>query len=201
LSPEPLILGLLVSLALNDFSFAKVFILHDIPEGAPFIHHPDAILLLWNIFPFNDDQARITLFTLLERLANANHRNRALLSSFNFDVFSYYLIHTDPDERKITSRLLKRLLEMGSTPHISRRILQNAVNDDESLNLDVLDIIRSAVKGRWTTHLSMESDAALDWNGGKRVPVEGFTLTVRPLQHSFGSLVDLTHVLSDVAPY
>lgn len=55
---------------------------------------------------------------------------------------------------------------MGATPTEARLLFQKIVKEDETLDADVLEIVRSGMKSRWVEHFSMESPASLSMTEG-----------------------------------
>ncbi|KAJ6454460.1 hypothetical protein C8R47DRAFT_1061121 [Mycena vitilis] len=101
-------------------------------------------------------------------------------------------------ERAVLAKLLRRLLDMGATPPVARLLFQRVVrsvqpNPDadvtsnsnsngttETLDAELLEVIRYAMKSRWLEHFSMESPAALTLGeeGVRGLPVGGFTFMI-----------------------
>lgn len=195
-------LGLLLGLALHDFNISNIFsALRDVSEDAlenavlqfePHlgrVHRPGAILILWNTIPSLSAQGplRYGIYKVFERLSYASHRNLAILSTLGlakslFDRF--YVFRNDLDipknERHIIQKLLRRLIDMGATPSEARLLFQRAIKEDETLDTEVLDIIRFGMKSRWLEHFSLESPAALRLREEdmKGLPATGFTFMV-----------------------
>lgn len=184
-----LTLGFILSLALQDFSLSGYFqsvqnlpepYLPDFTSKPRHIAQPGAIRVLWDLHPDLDPVSRHAVLKLMERLSSQYHRNRAVLSNLGivaplFQLFMQY--DKDAPERPIAQKLLKRMLELGIFTSDARAILQRAVNEDDKLDPDVLDIVRSASKGRWPTHFSFQSSAALAYplDGIRGPPPTGFT--------------------------
>lgn len=156
------------------------------------IRRPEAISVLWKFIPrfdSTDKSIRYGVFKLFELLAHACHRNQVILSTCGFVDFllSHFLeARTDATqfsdkEKHVVQKLLKRLLDMGTTTSAARILFQRAIKDDESLDAEVLDIIRAGMKSRWLEHLSLESPAslAMTQEAVKGLPATGFSLTVR----------------------
>jgi hypothetical protein len=197
-------LGLLFSFAIHNFGASDIFssirgtqeeklegVLDKFESRLGTIRRPGAIRILWNSIPHltaGNASMRYAVFRLFELLSHVSHRNRTLLSSLGlvkslFDRFCD--ARSDPTvsekERHTLQKLLRRLLEMGVTTSEARVIFQKVIRSDETLDTEVLDIIRFGMKSRWLEHFSMESPAALllsedDMRG---LPVAGFTFMVR----------------------
>ncbi|KAJ6454462.1 hypothetical protein C8R47DRAFT_1252556 [Mycena vitilis] len=100
-------------------------------------------------------------------------------------------------ERAVLAKLLRRLLDMGATPPVARLLFQRVVvvrptdpgdshsngnsnGPGETLDAELLEVIRYAMKSRWLEHFSMESPAALTLGeeGVRGLPVGGFTFMI-----------------------
>ncbi|TFK36229.1 hypothetical protein BDQ12DRAFT_737089 [Crucibulum laeve] len=194
-------MGFLLSLALHDFSLSGIFTgligmqEHDLIDikvsefasHLSIIRHSGAMSVLWNFIPQLTDAdscLRYGVFKLFEVLSQLNHRNQAILSSLGLvkSVFSRFYetrddVTVSEKERYVLQKLLRRLLDMGATTLESRPIFQKAVKEDESLDPEILDVIRFGMRSRWPEHFSMESSAALTIKdkGFKGLPATGFT--------------------------
>ncbi|TFK55260.1 beach-domain-containing protein [Heliocybe sulcata] len=191
------VLGLLLSLSLHNFSMAGLFgILRNnsqlISRGSGLqsdfglIYYPDALKLLCSFTQehFTDDAIlRLVIYKVLERLSATSHRNKAILSDMGLlesliaESRSKLETSVSNDERSVKQKLLKRLLDMGATPEVGILLFRKAVKDNETLDLETLDLLRSGMKSKWPNHFSMESKAALclDEPRVKGLPVTGFT--------------------------
>ncbi|KAJ3798993.1 hypothetical protein GGU11DRAFT_538932 [Lentinula aff. detonsa] len=71
-------------------------------------------------------------------------------------------------------RLLKRLLEMGTSPGIARGMIERVVNvkrvvdvqEELGINMEMLDLVRSSVRSRWVEHFHFGARAGLVLGGG-----------------------------------
>jgi hypothetical protein len=198
-------MGFILSLALHDFSVSGIFVtLRDVTQdqmdttigelsaGLGIIRHPGAIRVLWDLLPqleAGDSTLRYGLYKLFELLSHLNHRNHAVLSSLGlvkplFDL--YYDSREDGTvtgkERQVWQKLVRRLLDMGANTADARLIFQKSVTTEETLDAEVMEILRGGMKSRWPEHFSMDSGAALvmDEDGVKGLPAAGFTFMVRP---------------------
>lgn len=200
-------LGFVLSLALHNFSVSGVFEtlqganyalvdsrMADISPLLGIICQPGAIKVLWDALqylPGDSSVLRYAVYKLLERLLYLNHRNQVVFNSLEivgavFDLF--IACRANEKERHVLQKLLRRILDLGTAIPVSRLILQKAIKDDDSLDPDVLDVIRAGMKARWPEHFSMESSAALvlAQENTKGLPLTGFTYMVR-----FCFLVDI----------
>lgn len=130
---------------------------------------------------------RYAIFKLFELLSHVSHRNQAILSSLGLvkSLFTRFCeTRNDPavpeKERYILQKLMRRLLDMGATTSEARLIFQKTIREDETLDTEILDVIRFGIKSRWLEHFSMESPAALLMNeeSMRGMPPTGFTLMV-----------------------
>jgi hypothetical protein len=197
-------LGFLLSLALHNFSVSGIFggligtdqtevdsRLSDIGPRLGRIHQPGAIQLLWDILPHlpgEDPALRYAIYKVFEQLIYLNHRNQIAFSSLGFvkpllDLFNKQRSDTivNEKERHILQRILRRILDMGATTADSRLIFHQAVREDDTLDADILEIVRMGMKARWPDHFSMEPPAALilTEEGSRGLPMTGFTYMVR----------------------
>jgi hypothetical protein len=83
-------------------------------------------------------------------------------------------------ERYAWQKLLRRLLELGAAPPHARLILQRVVHEDETLDVEMLDLVRYGMRSRWVDHFSMESSSALviTDEDSKGLPTTGVTFMV-----------------------
>ena len=156
-----------------------------------FIRHPGAVRVAFSSMQhFPEPKAarlRYSVLKLLERLTLHSHRNHATLTGLDligplFDLY-YYSAGSEPEirmpkpERQAVLRLLKRLLELGSDTAVARTMFQRAINADETLNGEILELLRAGMKTRWPEHMSMEGSAAIKVPTKSRgLPTTGFTL-------------------------
>jgi hypothetical protein len=173
-------MGLLLSFAFRNFSLAGAF--KSIRNAAPpeldttvrevvsrlgGIKRPGAMALLTRLTPhlIGDEPAmRYGVFKLYEALANTTHRNHVVFSSFGLaePLLKRFCTPGVPEpERNVLQKLLRRLLDMGATPAVARYLFQTVVREDETLDAELLEVIRYAMKSRWLEHISMESPASL----------------------------------------
>ncbi|KAJ7337518.1 beach-domain-containing protein [Mycena albidolilacea] len=189
-------MGLLLSFAFRNFSLAGAF--KSIRTAAPpeldttvrevvsrlgGIKRPGAMALLTRLTPhlIGDEPAmRYGVFKLYEALANTTHRNHVVFSSFGLaePLLKRFCTPGVPEpERNVLQKLLRRLLDMGATPAVARYLFQTVVKEDETLDAELLEVIRYAMKSRWLEHISMESPASLTLTeeNVKGLPILGFT--------------------------
>ena len=196
-------LGFILSLALHNFSVSGIFDglqgtdqaevdsrLSNIGPRLGYIHQPGAVRVLWDILPQlpGDDPAlRYAIYKILEQLIYLNHRNQVAFSNLGFvkpllDLLNGHRSETivTQNERHTQQRFLKRILDLGATTMDSRLIFQQAVKEDDTLDNDILEIIRAGIKARWPEHFSMESPATLTLSeeGIRGMPIAGFTYMV-----------------------
>lgn len=217
-------MGLLLSLALQDLTLSGIFSALRSASGANIdatiaefesrlgtIRRPGAIAILWELVPQltgDNPSMRYAVFKLFEILSQLSHRNQAILSSLGLvkSLFARYSElkgkESSPSkERQVLQKLLRRLLEMGATTAEARTIFQKAVKDDDTLDTDILEVIKYGMRSRWLEHISMESPAALilSDDGVKGMPNTGFTFMVRAfLVHRFGRLPYISDLAMDL---
>lgn len=180
------------------------------------IRHPGALRVLHSCLQYLPQpkaaHLRYSVFKLLERLAHHSHRNHAVLASLHlvgslFETFYASKGRTSEEdgqddatdsvipkpERQVVVRLLKRLLELGATTEEARTMFQRAVRSDDSLDIEVLEVLRAGLKNRWPEHLSLEGPAALTIpeEHSRGLPSSGFTFMVT-INHSIIFTID-TH--------
>jgi hypothetical protein len=198
-------LGFLLSLALHNFSVSGIFgglqetnqedvdsRLSDVGPLLGRIHQPGAIQVLWDLLPElpgEDPALRYAIYKLLEQLIHLNHRNQIAFSSLGLvkpllDLFNEHRKDTgaavNEKERHVLQRLLRRILDFGATTAEARFIFQQAVKEDDTLDADILEIIRAGMKARWPDHFLMESPAVLSLTEDsiRGLPATGFTYMV-----------------------
>lgn len=191
-------LGFLLGLALHDFSGALVFTtvrgevedaidvrLGQFSECFGLIRRRGAFLTLWNYlaeFIKTDASLRFTTFRIIDTLSLYSHRNQTILSSLELvgPLFESLSKSTSDLEKSLLTKLLRRLLDMGSVPSHARVIFQRALKGDGALDLDVLELLRYSMRSRWLDHFSMEPSATLVATQEKvrGVPATGLTFMV-----------------------
>ncbi|KAJ7639738.1 beach-domain-containing protein [Mycena polygramma] len=183
-------LSLLLSFTFLNFTLSNAFSSPDtllalLPRLGP-IKRPGAFALLTRFASYDDDPAmRHAVLKLYEHLASTTHRNHVVLSSPALALAPALLARfTAPEipdrERAVLQKLLRRLLDMGATPLVARSLFQRVVKSDETLDAELLEVIRYAMKSRWLEHFSMESPASLTLSeeGVRGLPVGGFTFMI-----------------------
>ena len=130
--------------------------------------HPEVICILWDLAFCNTTPIHYGMFKLFEELFYVSHRNQGVLPGLGLvKSVSTRFIETrgnegaSEKERHVLQKVLRRLLDMGATTSEARRIFQMAVKGDETLDGEILDVIRFGMKSRWLQHFSMESSVAL----------------------------------------
>ena len=194
-------MSFLACLALHDFAWSRFF-LHmtgadyaavdrKFQEFAPrlgVIYVPEAVSVIYAAAtqPGRDDRVLRYMGTkLLERLALHKHRNQCVLSSLGLVRSLFARLCGAPElprpERQVVQKLLRRLLDHNVRTEDARAMFQQAVRPDDTLDPDVLEVLRAGMKVKWPEHFSFESPAALrvSRNGSRAVPSTGFTFMVR----------------------
>ncbi|KAF4607270.1 hypothetical protein EYR38_001331 [Pleurotus pulmonarius] len=197
---RPDVLGLVLSLLLQDAWFSESFVklastddgeldtqISEVCSKIGPIRRPGAVNILWDILPripAEDHSSRMVFFKVFEQLCRFSHRNQAVLSTSGIikPLLGYYYgsrTEISAKERQVVSKLLKKLLDMGATTPEARFIFQRAVKRDDSLDVDILESIRSGMKSRWPEHFSMESAASICLSGvNSKVLTSGFSIMV-----------------------
>ncbi|TBU31477.1 beach-domain-containing protein [Dichomitus squalens] len=190
-------MGFLTSLALHDFAWSRFF-LHT--TGADYatidhkfqaftdklrlIHVPEALWILYDaaLLPGRDDPVLRYMGTkLLERLALHKHRNQCILSSLGLvrSLFQRLCggVELPKPEKQVVQKLLRRLLDHNVETEDARLMFQRAIRPDDTLDPDVLEVLRAGMKVRWPGHFSLESPAAIrvTRNGTRALSSTGFT--------------------------
>ncbi|KAG1745693.1 hypothetical protein EDB19DRAFT_1927133 [Suillus lakei] len=195
-------LGCLLALSFGDFFLAEffsslrtklpdteamhVYFLEFAPDLAS-ISLPGAFSILWSFVlrTMNKDRAlRLIVYRLLEHLTHSTHRNLAVLSMQNvlphlFKSWKANMSSTGDDgsEHRILGKILRRLFEMGASTQDSRDLLQCTAKQDGSVDVDMLELLRSSAKSRWPQHFSLNGRSALAISSTemKALPAHGFT--------------------------
>ncbi|KZT02850.1 beach-domain-containing protein [Laetiporus sulphureus 93-53] len=196
-------LGFLVALALHKFSMSGIFAyepdadydqldhrIRDFESAFGFIYLPQALLVLYNFIPLAysaDAPLRYCILKLLERLSHHNHRNHCVLGSLDLvgPLFRRYCEWKDDDtvmkrERQVVQKLLRRLVDVGTTTEDARLMFQHVVREDEALDIDILEVLRAGMKVKWPEHFSLEAPATLQVTqyDMKGLPSTGFTFMI-----------------------
>lgn len=198
-------LGCLLALSFGDFSLVDFFGLlrtkfRDTEEmnnhflefapGLTSISIPGVFTVLWSFIlqTINTDSTlRLIVYRLLEHLTHSTHRNLAVLSMQNvlpplFTILKSNLSTTGDDnkERRILTKILRHLFEMGASTQDSRELLQCTVKQDGSLDTDIFELLRSSAKSRWPQHFLLRGRSALAMSSTdlKTLPPHGFTFMV-----------------------
>ncbi|KAH7092832.1 beach-domain-containing protein [Auriculariales sp. MPI-PUGE-AT-0066] len=181
--------GFLLALALQDFSHAGLFV--SLRQGGGLaeaeslltqsttrlghIQSPKAILVAVHLLEQvpKDLLLVYSLFKMIERLSMASHRNQAALNALGLVGILFarqYANNAADDEipaqvQLVLSKLLRRMLDMGASMQESHAIFQHAVRRSpegvDSLNMPVVDLLRTGMRAKWPEHFSMEGAAAL----------------------------------------
>ncbi|KAJ7241683.1 beach-domain-containing protein [Mycena haematopus] len=192
-------MGLLLSFAFRNFSLAGAFkpirnatltevdtTIREVVSRLGGIKRPGAMALLTRLTPHlvgDDPSMRHGVLKLYEHLSNTTHRNHVVFSSFGLaePLLKRFCASGVPEiERNVLQKLLRRLLDMGATPAVARYLFQTVVREDETLDAELLELIRYAMKSRWLEHFSMESPASLTLTeeNVKGLPILGFTFMI-----------------------
>ena len=191
--------GFLLSVAINNFALSSLFtsirscdnIENNISQFKPFfgtIHFPHFILLMVKLLSLlSDDDNKLphALFIILEQLLAVSHRNKVLLSRMPLfePLMDRFLSEKEVDiaNRSVIQKILRKLLDIGLSTDDALSLFKRVVNTDNTLNGDVLEVIRSSTKARWPQHFSLENASSLELvadsvKGG--LPSNGLTFMV-----------------------
>ena len=124
--------------------------LADFPPRLGTIHHPEVILILWDLAFRDTTSMRYGMFKLFEELLYVSHRNQGDLSGLGLvkSAFTRFIMKRGDEsvsekERRVLQKVSRRLLDMGATTSEARRIFQQAVKG------------WFGMKSRWLQHFSM----------------------------------------------
>ncbi|KAI0826715.1 beach-domain-containing protein [Trametes gibbosa] len=215
----------LTCLALHNFAWSRFF-LHitgadytaadsKFMEFSPhlgLIHVPEALRVLYDAVtqcPQGNALLRYMGIKLLERLALHKHRNQCVLSSLGFERTLFERLCAPAvlprAERQVVQKLLRRLLDHSIRTEDARVMFQRAIRKDDTLDPDVLEVLRAGMKVKWPEHFSFESPAAVRMNktGTRALPATGFTFMMwlwiekvpRDVRHSLFSISSSSSVL------
>ena len=148
---QPYTLSFLLCLSLGDFTphFSRYFVeLSEILVINKTVKHGGAVKILWGLAEESDDATRYALYKLFELLFAASHRSGAIHSSLEIVETVLRRLKEAKNKRKqVLQKLLRKLLEMGTSTAEARALLQASVQASD-LDLDALDVIRSGMKSR-----------------------------------------------------
>ena len=147
------------------------------------IRQPSGIRVLWDSLTDTLPESRVVTLQALEYLSSQCLRNRAILNNLDIapSLLQFFLaLPPDSRERRRIQKTLRRVLELGVSVSEARLILQSVVLPGERLHPEVLEVVRSAARGGWPTHISFMSSASLSFSqsGAKGLPYTGFTYMV-----------------------
>jgi hypothetical protein len=197
--------GCLLALSFGDFFLVEFFSslrtklpdteemhIHflELATGLTSINLPGAFGVLWNFVlreMKTDRVLRLIVYKLLEHLTHSTHKNLAILGMQNIlpHVFALLKSNTstagdDDMERRSLTNILRRLFEMGASTQDSRELLECTAKQDGSVNIDMLELVRSSAKSRWPQHFLLHGRSALAMSSTdmKTLPSHGFTFIV-----------------------
>lgn len=147
--------------------------------------HPQFLAVLISLICESPDQGEFlqeAAYNLAETLASISHRNQVLLGSTTIlKVVLEKFLAKNIQSNSASQKLLKKLLIVGASDDNVRQLFKHSVCEDgESLDTEMLDIIRAGMKGKWPGHFSMENDAAFIFKdeNARGLPLTGFTFMV-----------------------
>ncbi|KAI6008605.1 hypothetical protein EDC04DRAFT_2871453 [Pisolithus marmoratus] len=200
-------LGCLLSLSFHDFGLADVFstlvVCQDLAElelkfleyTASFgtIHLPHVFKIAWDFMTRSlaaSGPMRLIVYKILEHLTQSSHYNLAVLGEASVLplVFSFFAssaigisgLDSQPPERRLLSKILKRLFEIGASAQDVKQLLQCAVTENGALDGEMIELLRAGMKCRWPPHISLQGSSAITkWMSDARaLPAAGFTCTM-----------------------
>lgn len=200
-------LGCLLSLAVHEFALVDLFVTlqpyhHDIHEldirfldFAPSlgtIHLPRVFNIVRELVlgPLAADQSlRLIVYKILEHLTQSSHHNLTVLSMLGIltPMFSSFISSSTTDQqgslaaqRRLQSKVIKRLFEMGASAKDARQLYLCAVKEDKSLDTEMIDFIRTALKSKWPPHICFQDRSAVvvPLRGCNSLPSSGLTVMV-----------------------
>lgn len=199
-------LGCLLSLSVHEFSVVDLFValqpschdLHELDihflEFAPSlgtIHLPRVFNIVWKLVLeslTSNHSLRLIVYKILEHFTQSSHRNLAVLSMLGIltPIFSSFMSSTTDQlssraaERRLRSKIIKRLFEMGTSTQDAQRLFQCAVKEDKSLDTEMIDLIRVALRSKWPPHICFQDTSAvkIPLGGHNTLPPSGLTFMV-----------------------
>ena len=186
-----ILFGFLLSAAHSDFALSNIFMSlrsQDELEFSDFksmlgkVKNAQFYTLSFSLLsklPSGDKVFPKALIAIAETCVSMNHRNKALLSSsclFKI-TFDRYIEGCLP-----STKLLKKLLDVGADTEQIRHLFQHAIKKDNTLDGDILEIIRSGMRTKWPKHFSLEGAASLRFEdqGARGLPSTGLTFMASP---------------------
>ncbi|KIM59893.1 hypothetical protein SCLCIDRAFT_1217340 [Scleroderma citrinum Foug A] len=200
-------LGCILSLSFHDFGLADLFIslgsYQDFAElemgfleYAPSfgtIRLPHVFKIAWDFMACSlttSGPIRMLIYKILEHLTQSSHHNLAVLTMTGIlaPLFSQFtsspVNDTSTDspspERRLLNKILKRLFEMGASAQDVRQLLQYAVNEDGSLDAEMIEFLRIGMKSSWPSHVSLSGSSVVTkpLQTLRALPSAGFAFTM-----------------------
>ncbi|KAI0360774.1 beach-domain-containing protein [Trametes cingulata] len=187
----------LTCLALHNFAWSRFFLhiagadyaavdrkFQEFSTQLGMIHVPEALRVLYDaVTRTTQDNALLRYMgtKLLERLTLHKHRNQCVLSSLGLERSLFERLCSPSGlpkaERQVVQKLLRRLLDQNVRTEDARLMFQRAIRPDDTLDPDVLEVLRAGMKVKWPEHFSLESPAAIrvTKTGTRALPSTGFT--------------------------
>ncbi|KAG6332153.1 hypothetical protein ID866_6934 [Astraeus odoratus] len=204
-------LGCLLSLSFHDFGLVDVFITLgsqgdlaelDIQflEYAPSfgtIRLPYVFKIAWTFMVRSlatTGPMCMLVYKIIEHLTQSSHHNLAVLNGAGVltPLFLHFTTSSMGDAsadspslwRRLLSKILKRLLEIGASSQDVRQLLQCTVKENGTLDAEMIELLRTGMKSRWPPHISLLGSSAVTKPLAtlKALPATGFTATVS-IQH------------------
>ncbi|KAI6121096.1 hypothetical protein F5141DRAFT_1210770 [Pisolithus sp. B1] len=200
-------LGCLLSLSFHNFGLVDIFstlvlcqdladldvrFLEYVPSFGT-IHLPHVFRVAWDFMARSlatSGPMRLVIYKILEHLTQSSHYNLAVLGEANVvpPLFSQFAsssmgisgADSPSPERRLLSKILKRLFEIGASTQDVRKLLQCAVKENGALDGEMIELFRTGMKCHWPPHISLQGSSAITkWMGdAKTLPATGFTLSM-----------------------
>jgi len=176
----------------QDFSELEIGFLEYAPSFGT-IRLPHVFKIAWDFMACSlttSGPMRMLIYKILEHLTQSSHHNLAVLAMTGIltPLFSQFtsspVNNTGTDspspERRLLSKILKRLFEMGASAQDVRQLLQCAVNEDGSLDAEMIEFLRIGMKSSWPSHVSLSGSSvvAKPLQTLRTLPSAGFAFTV-----------------------
>ncbi|KAI6157101.1 hypothetical protein BKA82DRAFT_965252 [Pisolithus tinctorius] len=200
-------LGCLLSLSLHNFGLVDVFgslvVCQDLAEldvrflectpSFGTIHLPHVFKIAWDFMARSlatSGSMRLLIYKILEHFTQSSHYNLTVLDEARVlpPVFSHFASSptgisgsdSPSPERRLLSKILKRLFEIGASTQDVRQLLQYVVKENGALDGEMIEFLRTGMKCCWPPHISLQGPSVITkWMGdAKALPAAGFTFTM-----------------------
>lgn len=155
------------------------------------IHLPRVFKIVWELVIGSlatNPSLRLIVYKILEHLTQSSHHNLAVLSMLGIltPMLSGFIssavdqLGSHAAERRLQCKIIKRLFEMGASTQDAQQSFQCAVKEDKSLNIEMIDLIRTSLRSKWPPHISFQDMSAVTMplGGWNTLPTSGLTFMV-----------------------